>query len=256
MTDFSGKTAVVTGATGGIGRAVVKELAEHGAFVVLLGRDTGRLEKTAAELELDPGRARCFAVDISSEDSVRETVKKIVGESGRIDILVNAAGTPGPSALCENYPEEDFRAVYEANVFGTYRMMKEVLPVMRAQKSGAVLNFGSVSGICAYPYESGYGSSKSAVIQLTRGAAAENGANGVRINVISPGWVDTPMMKQVVDSYRDVGFEDTGDNVNFGPMERPAAPEEIARAAAFLCSDEASYINGANLAVDGGMSLY
>ncbi len=253
--DLSGKTAVITGAYGGIGRALVREFAGRGADVVLLGRDPARLMKTAEDLQLDPAWSFWIGTDVSDDESVKAAVKTILERCGRIDILVNAAAVPGPSAEAADYGTETFRKNYEVNVFGTYRMMKEILPIMRAQGFGAILNFGSVSGICAYPYEIGYASGKAAVIQMTRSAAVENGRNGVRVNALSPGWVDTPMMKQVVDSYKDVGFENCHDNVTYGPMERPARPEEIAKAAAFLCSDEASYINGANLVVDGGMSL-
>lgn len=134
-------------------------------------------------------------------------------------------------------------------------MMQNILPIMQEQKSGAIINFGSVSGMFGYPYEIGYGSSKAAVIYMTKNAANENGFNGVRINAVSPGWVDTNMMKTVVDSYKDVGIENSSDNVTIGPMRRVAAPEELANVVTFLASEEASYVNGANFLVDGGMTL-
>lgn len=134
-------------------------------------------------------------------------------------------------------------------------MMQNVLPVMQAQKSGAIVNLGSVSGMFGYPFEIAYGASKAAVIHMTKNAANENGGNGVRVNAISPGWVNTNMMKSILASYKDVGFENSADNVTLGPMKRPGEPEEMANAIVFLCSEEASYINGTNFLVDGGMTL-
>ena len=179
----------------------------------------------------------------------------IVKHFGRIDVLINAAGIPGPSARVEDYSFSDAKKVLSVNLFGTFLMMHTVLPVMQAQKHGAILNFGSVSGVVGYPFESAYGASKAAIIHLTKNAASENGGNGVRINAISPGWVKTNMMATILDSYKNVGFDNADENVTLGPMGRPGTPEEIANVAAFLCSEEASYANGSNFLVDGGMTL-
>jgi NAD(P)-dependent dehydrogenase (short-subunit alcohol dehydrogenase family) len=145
--------------------------------------------------------------------------------------------------------------VFAVNVFGTFLMMQNVLPIMQTQRSGAILNFGSVSGLRGYPYEIAYGASKAAIIHMTKNAANENGGNGVRINAISPGWVDTSMMRDVIASYKDVGIENSSENVTLGPTGRAAKSEEVASVAVFMCSDEASYVNGANFLVDGGMTL-
>ena len=169
---------------------------------------------------------------------------------------LNAAGIPGPSARVEDYSFSDAKKVLSVNLFGTFLMMHTVLPVMQAQKHGAILNFGSVSGVVGYPFESAYGASKAAIIHLTKNAASENGGNGGRINAISPGWVKTNMMATILDSYKNVGFDNADENVTLGPMGRPGTPEEIANVAAFLCSEEASYANGSNFLVDGGMTLY
>ena len=174
---------------------------------------------------------------------------------GRIDVLVNTAGIPGPSARTEDYGYATFRKVYEINVFGTYLTMMNALPIMQAQKSGNIVNFGSVSGMFGYPYEIAYGSSKWAVIGMTKNAANENGGNGVRVNSVSPGWCDTNMMHTVWDSYKDVGIADSSDNITLGPMGRPGTPSELADAVLFVASDEARFINGSNILVDGGMTL-
>ena len=157
--------------------------------------------------------------------------------------------------LVVDYSFADAKKVLSVNLFGTFLLMRAVLPVMQAQKHGAVLNFGSVSGLVGYPFESAYGASKAAIIHLTKNAASENGGNGVRINAISPGWVKTNMMATILDSYKNVGFDHAEENVTLGTMGRPGTPEEMANVAAFICSEEASYMNGSNILVDGGMTL-
>ena len=253
--DFKDKVVAITGAGGGIGSAMARKFAQCGARLALLDIRAELAQKTADALSADAAQALCLGVDIANEASVRQTVAAITAQLGRIDVLINAAGISGPSARTEDYSFEDVKKVYAVNVFGTFLMMQSVLPVMQRQHSGAILNFGSVSGMFGYPYEIAYGSSKAAIIFMTKNAANENGANGVRVNAISPGWVDTGMMKRILESYQDVGIENSADNVTLGPMQRPGTPEEIANVAAFLCSDEASYINGSNVLVDGGMTL-
>lgn len=253
--NFTDKVVVVTGAGGGIGAAIVKKFTDLGARAALLDLDQAFCDRTAEKLELDRARAFCLGVDISSQEQVRGAVGKIMEHYGRIDALVNAAGIPGPSARTEDYSFADAKKVFEVNVFGTFLMMQNVLPVMQKQQSGSIVNLGSVSGMCGYPYEIAYGASKAAVIHMAKNAANENGGNGVRINAVSPGWVNTGMMKTILASYKDVGIENSSDNVTLGPMGRPGEPEEIAEAIAFLCSEEAAYINGTNFLVDGGMTL-
>lgn len=253
--NFSGKVVIVTGAGGGIGGAIIKKFANLGAKVALLDVKEEFANSTVKKFGLSEEQSYCIGTDITSENEVKEAIKKIHDRFGRIDVLINAAGIPGPSARTEDYSFEDMKKVYSVNVFGTFLMMQNVLPIMHVQKSGAIVNFGSVSGMFGYPYEIGYGSSKAAVIYMTKNAANENGGNGVRINSISPGWVNTNMMKTVLDSYKDVGFEDSSDNVTLGPMKRPATPEEIANVVVFMCSEEAAYVNGSNFLVDGGMTL-
>ena len=242
--NYQDQVVVLTGASGGIGSAMAKKFTDLGAKVALLDITVDRVQALADKLGLGSDRAFCAA-----------TVDAIVKHFGRIDVLVNAAGIPGPSARVEDYSFSDAKKVLSVNLFGTFLMMHTVLPVMQAQKHGAILNFGSVSGVVGYPFESAYGASKAAIIHLTKNAASENGGNGVRINAISPGWVKTNMMATILDSYKNVGFDNADENVTLGPMGRPGTPEEIANVAAFICSEEASYANGSNFLVDGGMTL-
>ena len=246
--DFTDKVVIVTGAGGGIGSAIVRKFTNLGAKVALVDLNSELCESVVQKLGLDRQHAMCLGLDISVEEQVKDAVLRIAEHYGRIDALINAAGIPGPSARVEEYS-------FSVNVFGTYLMMQNVLPVMQKQAKGAIVNFGSVSGICGYPYEIAYGASKAAVIQMSKNAANENGGNGVRINSVSPGWVNTGMMKTILASYKDVGIENSSDNVTLGPTGRPAEPKEIAEAVAFLCSEEASYVNGTNFLVDGGMTL-
>ena len=253
--DFTGKVAVITGAGGDMGTAIAKKFTDLGAKVALLDIREDLALKTVEKLGLTEEECLCMAADVSSEESVKATVKAIKERFGRIDALVNLAGISGPSARTEDYPFEATKKGFEVNVFGTFLMMQNALPIMQAQKSGAIVNFGSVSGMFGYPYEISYGASKAAVIFMTKNAANENGGNGVRVNSISPGWVNTGMMKSILESYKDVGIENSSDNVTLGPMNRPGEPMEMAHVVAFLCSDEASYVNGSNWLVDGGMTL-
>ncbi|MBQ3089381.1 MAG: SDR family oxidoreductase [Oscillospiraceae bacterium] len=252
---FENKTVIITGAGGGIGTEIARKFAADGAKLALIDIKEEFALRTAEKLGLAGDRYLALAADISNEDSVKATIAKIHAHFGTVDVLLNVAGIPGPSARTEDYKFSDFKRVYEVNVFGTYLMMQNCLPIMQAQKSGVVINFGSCSGMFGYPYEIGYGSSKWAIIGMTKNAANENGANGVRINSISPGWVNTKMMSTILDSYKDVGITNSSDNVTLGPMGRPGSPVEIANVVAFMCSDEASYLNGSNWLVDGGMTL-
>lgn len=253
--DFSGKVAVITGAGGDMGAAIAKRFVELGAMVALLDIREDLAKNTVEKLNLSQEQCLHMAADVADEGSVQTAVKAILERFGRIDALVNLAGIAGPSARTEDYPFSAAKKVFEVNVFGTFLMMQNVLPVMQAQNSGAIVNFGSVSGMFGYPYEIAYGASKAAVIFMTKNAANENGGNGVRINSISPGWVNTGMMKSILESYKDVGIENSYDNVTLGPMNRPGEPMEMANVVAFLCSEEASYVNGSNWLVDGGMTL-
>lgn len=253
--DFKDRIVIVTGAGGAMGKAIVQKFTDSGAKAVIIDIKEELALRTKNELGLDDEHGYCLSADISNEESVKETVKKVMDRYGRIDHLINLAGISGPSARTEDYSFADTKRVFEVNVFGTFLMMHYVLPVMQAQKSGSIVNFGSVSGMFGYPYEISYGASKAAIIYMTKNAANENGGNGVRVNCISPGWVNTDMMKSILESYKDVGIENSFDNVTLGPMGRPGEPMEMANVVAFLCSDEASYVNGSNWLVDGGMTL-
>lgn len=243
---------VITGASGGIGKEVVRTFCGHGYHVAMLDRDGELLEKTMQELGLDHSQASCYQLDISDQEQVKATVARIKAELTRVDVLVNAAGIVGRYAKTVDYDFENFKRIYAVNVFGTFLMMQNVLPIMVEQEQGVIVNFGSVSGMRGYTLEVGYGSSKWAAIGMTQNVANEYGGCGIRVNSVSPGWVDTGMMQRTLDNYRELG--ENGE-ITLGPSRRPAKPSEIADAVYFLSSPEAIHINGANLVVDGGMLL-
>ena len=255
MYDFTGRVAVITGAGGEMGTAAVRKFTENGAKAVLMDIREESAKQAAEQLGLDEAHGFCVAVDVSDPDSVQAAVAKVMDKFGRIDYLVNIAGIEGPNnSRTEDYDLKMAKRVFDINAFGTFLMMHVCLPIMQAQKYGAIVNIGSVSGMFGYAGEIAYGASKAAIIHMTKNAANENGGNGVRINSVSPGWVDTEMFRRILEQYKTT-YDDPMDNVTFGPMGRAAEPGEIANVIAYLCSDEASYVNGSNWLCDGGMTL-
>ena len=245
------KVCVVTGASGGIGREIVKKFYDNDFHVVMLDINEAALKNTILEGKYDEDRVEYSALDVSNEEQVKKTIVKIIKKSKRIDALVNAAGITGRYDPTIKYSFDNFKEIYSVNVFGTFLMMQNVLPMLVEQKSGCIVNVGSVSGMTGYTFEIGYGSSKWAVIGMTKTVANEYGHLGVRANSVSPGWVDTTMLETSLENYKE--FSDA--KVTFGPMGRPAEPAEIADVVYFLCSYEARFVNGSNLLVDGGMML-
>ena len=253
--DFKDRVAIVTGAGGAMGAAIVKKFTDGGAKAVLIDIREAAAKKTAEKLGLDEEHGYCLAVDVSDADSVKNAIQKVADRFGRIDYLVNVAGIEGENnSRTEDYDLKIAKKVFDINSFGTFLMMHFCLPVMQSQKFGAIVNFGSVSGMFGYAGEIAYGASKAAVIHMTKNAANENGGNGIRVNSVSPGWVKTEMFDRIIEQYKET-YENPMDNVTLGPMGRPAEPGEIANVVAFLCSEEAAFINGANFLCDGGMTL-
>ncbi|MBQ6560518.1 MAG: SDR family oxidoreductase [Erysipelotrichaceae bacterium] len=248
------KVCLVTGAGGGIGQSIVKRFIKEGYHVVMIDLNENRLNDIVEKEAYSREDLSIFMIDITQEDAVKEGIEAILNKTGRIDVLVNTAGICGSYNLAMDYGFDNFRRIYEVNVFGTFLMMKYCLPYLIAQQ-GSIINFGSVSGIQGYKYEVGYGSSKAAVIEMTRNVANEYGSEGVRCNSVSPGWVNTSMMDRTIENYREIGVEEKEGCVCFGSIRRRAEPEEIANVVYFLSSDEASYINGANIVIDGGMII-
>ena len=246
---MSEKYCIITGASGGIGSQIAKKFYDQNYYIILLDINKEKLENVMKAMDFKLNRAAYYPLDIADENDVKNILRHIYQQYQRIDVLINAAGICGEYAHAIDTSISNFKKISDVNVFGTFLMMQNVLPIMIDQRAGVIVNFGSVSGLRGYTYEIAYGSSKWAVIGMTKNIANEYGSCGIRANSVSPGWVDTDMMKKTLINYKQLGLSEA---VNIGPINRPADPIEIAEAVYFLSSDAASYINGANLVVDGG----
>lgn len=244
---LDGRVAIVTGAAGCIGRATAELFAERGARVVCVVRKAADI---AVLEDAIPG-ALIVQADVTKEDEVAGYVGKTLGLFGRIDIFFNNAGVEGPQALIGDYPTTDFMRVMEVNVLGVFLGLKHVIPVMTAQGSGVIVNMGSIASSIGGARMSGYIASKHAVLGLTRSAALEAAPHGVRVNMIAPGFIDSRMLSEIATR---LGGDADGLTA-LVPDGRLGKPEEVARAVAFLASDESRYVNGTSLLIDGGRTV-
>lgn len=236
--------AVVTGGARGIGLAVAKWFLAHDYRVALLDVEAATLKTTESELNA-PARVLALTCDISKPDHVQTAIDLVAATFGRIDALVNNAGVAVFKPLLETTFEE-FRHVMGTNLDGAFLCSQACIPYMKIQGSGSIVNIASISGLRASTLRVAYGTSKAAIIHLTKQQAVELGTLGIRANVVAPGPVDTDMAKLVHSVAIRSDYYDTI------PMNRYATTEEIAEAVGFLCSPAASFINGQCIAVDGG----
>ncbi|MDN3354796.1 SDR family NAD(P)-dependent oxidoreductase [Actinomadura sp. DC4] len=243
---LTGKNALVTGATSGIGRATAQVLAGQGAHVVVSGRDTSRGEKAVAEIRAAGGKADFVRADLNGAAGARELARAATRITGGIDILVNNAGIY-PFVATGDTSEEVFDEVYDVNVKGPFFLTAELIPAMAAKGAGLVVNIGTVAARKGITGATAYTSSKAAVDQLTRIWAAEYGPSGVRVNAVLPGIIETEGVQTALGDER-------GPFLAITPAGRVGRPEEIAAAVAYLASDSAAFVNGAFLTVDGGAS--
>jgi len=246
MDRLSGKIAVVTGATSGIGAACAKLFAKEGASVALFGRNQERGEEVVREIEDFGGTTAFFRCDVSVEEDAKLAIGQTAERFGGIDILMNNAGVMLPSMEVERMPVEDWRATFDINITGAFLVTRYAKPYLLASR-GVILNTGSIAGLQHYAAgrSYAYSASKAAIIQFSHQMAKNYGEEGIRVNCICPGIIDTPIL----------GTRDRKIYAERVPLGYVAKPEEVAKAALFLVSDEASYITGAVLPVDGGVSL-
>jgi NAD(P)-dependent dehydrogenase (short-subunit alcohol dehydrogenase family) len=251
---LDGKVAVVTGAAGVIGTATIRLLAERGARVVAVDRREQDLQTAVKDL---PASAQALAVtaDVTDEDEVAGYVRAAVGKFGTIDVFYNNAGIEGDVAPITKYSLETFRRVLDVNVVGVFLGLKHVLPVMLKQNKGSIINTASIAGLMGSPEIAVYSASKHAVIGLTRSAALECTATGVRVNCVCPGMIDSRMLSAIIEG-RNPGNAPTPTEkiVERIPARRLGHASEVASIVAFLASDEASYVSGSAYTVDGGRS--
>ncbi|MDQ1000049.1 meso-butanediol dehydrogenase/(S,S)-butanediol dehydrogenase/diacetyl reductase [Neobacillus niacini] len=253
MGKFDGKVVVMTGAAGGIGKATAKKLAEQGAKLALVDLNLEAVEQVILEIGLDDSRAIALQANVAKEEDVKAYVEATVEKFGRIDGFFNNAGIEGITANVEDYPTDTFDLVFNVNVKGAFLGLKYIVPVMKKQGAGSIVNTASGAGLIGSPGFVGYNSSKHAVIGMTKVVALEAAPFGVRVNVVAPGVINTRMMRQIEKN--TVPEDAEGARKAFGaavPMGRYGEAEEVANVAIFLLSDDASYVSQSIYTVDGG----
>jgi NAD(P)-dependent dehydrogenase (short-subunit alcohol dehydrogenase family) len=249
MGTFDGKVALVTGSTGGIGRAAAIAFAREGARVVVTGRREAEGEETVRMAREAGGEATYVRADVRVEAEVASLVEKTVAAYGRLDCAFNNAGYEAMSPLVEA-TEENSDLTLGTNVKGVFLCLKHEILAMKRTGGGAIVNESSLAGIKGIPDNALYAASKHAVIGLTRTAALENAGSGIRVNALCPSAIDDAMLRGFM-AHRGFSEEKMSSLV---PIGRIGRPEDVAEAVLFLCSDRASYITGATLEVDGGMA--
>ncbi|WUE13000.1 SDR family oxidoreductase [Nonomuraea sp. NBC_00507] len=249
MGRFTGKVTLVTGATGVVGGAVARAYAEEGAAVLAVGRDTARLAGLVKGIEDDGGRASSFAGDVTRSSETAAMVAAAVSRYGGLDVACNAAGVFGMLAPVADYDEDVWDDVLAVNLKGVFLSMKHEIAHMRAHGGGAIVNVASnVGAHWRLPGAAAYAASKAAVSHLTRTAARDHIADGVRVNAVSPGPIDSPMSIRPGET-REQRDERLRSAL---PIGRVAAPEEIAAAVLWLSSPESSFVVGQDHVIDGG----
>ncbi|MGH7130974.1 MAG: SDR family NAD(P)-dependent oxidoreductase [Phycisphaerales bacterium] len=251
MSNFDGKVVLVTGAGSGIGREAARLFASRGAILYAADLNERGLAETQSQIAQAKGTAHIARVDVSVEAEQAAFLARIADEAGRLDVAFNNAGITGGAHRIEDYPADDFDAVLRVNLKSVFLGLKYQLPLMKRGGGGAICNTASVAALTGPGGMCAYAASKHGVHGLTRVAAMENAMHGVRINALAPGWTETPMVCS--NSAQNPGF---AAHVHTAiPAKRGAHPNEIAAAAVWLCSPDASYVFGQMLVVDGGMTI-
>jgi 3-oxoacyl-[acyl-carrier protein] reductase len=240
------RTAFVTGASRGIGRACAKALAAAGARVVLAARDRSKLEETAAEIRAQGREALVVSVDMGSADSIKEAFAA-AKDFGRVDILVNNAGMT-KDGLALRMKKDDWDAVISTNLTGAFLAIQQVLQGMMRERWGRIINISSIVGETGNPGQANYVASKAGLIGLTKALAQEMASRNITVNAVAPGFIDTDMTSVLSAELRE-------NLVGHIPLKRMGTPDDIAAAVRFLASDEAGYITGHVLDVNGGMYM-
>ncbi|MEZ4215459.1 MAG: SDR family NAD(P)-dependent oxidoreductase [Myxococcota bacterium] len=245
--DFAGRTAIVAGACGGIGRAVVGRFADSGANVVAADVDADALVALASGWS-SPSALETVVCDVAREEGAAAATRAAIARFGRIDVLANVAGGSRPGVTADALALDDWRAVVDANLTSTFLLARAVIPHMARARGGAIVNVASGAGIRGMRRNPAYVAAKGGVVALTRALAMDHAADGIRVNCVSPGPVLTPLME------RNRTPEEREVIARQSMSGRLGHPEELAAAIAFLASDAASYVNGETLQVDGGFA--
>ncbi len=248
MGDFDGKVALVTGGGIGIGLATAHAFAREGAKVVIGNRNVERGEAVVKAIQSDGGEASFLRTDVLSEEDVQALVEHAVSTYGRLDAAFNNAGVEGLIAPLTGQTDENYDYVMDINVKGVWLSMKYQIPQMLKTGGGAIVNNSSVAGLIGFPGAGIYCASKHAVMGLTKSAALEYSAEGVRVNAVNPAVIDTSMADRLADGI-GAAKEDLS---AMHPIGRIGLPDEVANTVLWLCSDKASFVTGVGLCVDGG----
>jgi meso-butanediol dehydrogenase/(S,S)-butanediol dehydrogenase/diacetyl reductase len=249
MARFTGRVALITGGASGRGRDTAVSFAREGAAVALLDVRPERTQQTADIINGEGGQARAVIADVRDSAQVNQAVAEALAHFGRIDFLLNNAGTTRPGSVVDA-TEEDWDFIVDVNLKGTYLVSKAVLPNMVERGSGAVINIASVSGMGGDRNAAAYNAAKGGVINLTRSMAVDFGSKGIRANCICPGAIGTPViMRRMTEQGQAAISRNT-------PLGRIGKGQEVANLTLFLASDEASYINGAIIPADGGLMAW
>lgn len=251
--DNQDKTVVITGAGSGIGRATAKRFAEEGSTVVVTDIDVEAGEETVSRLDDEDGSAEFHELDVRNYDAFESTIEAVVEDHGSVDVLFNNAGINQFSTL-EATSIEDRDAMLDVNVNGVWNGCRAVLPAMKDQGGGAIINMSSVYGYLGYPTETTYCLTKGAVLNFTRALATEAGPEGIRVNAVAPGFIDTDMPMEFIEQQENPE-EVIEETEEMHALRRWGQPREVANAVYFLASDEASFITGEYVAVAGGYDV-
>jgi 3-oxoacyl-[acyl-carrier protein] reductase len=247
MTGLQGRIALVTGASQGIGRACALELAKGGATVALAARNEAKLAEVVKEIEAAGGQAAAFALDVSSEESLKTGAKAVLERFGKVEVLVNNAGITR-DGLMMRMKRADWDDVLATNLTGAFLLTQAIISSMMKNRWGRIVNISSVVGRTGQAGQVNYAASKAGLIGLTRSMARELASRGITVNAVAPGYIETPMTAVLNEQQRTAMMATI-------PLGRPGEPEDIAKAVSFLASDAAAYITGHVLDVNGGMFM-
>ncbi len=254
MARLAGKTAFITGAGSGIGRACAELFAREGARVALAGRRREALEATAAAIAAGKGEALVVPCDVTKAADVERAIGELVKRFGRLDVAVNNAGTLLVATATET-SEEDWDRLMDVNLKGPFLVSREAVKRMRAAGGGSIVNIGSVLGLVAMPKRAAYAASKGGLALLTKAMAVDHAAENIRVNCICPAIVETELVQDLFRSQADPEAARRA-RVQTIPLGRFGQPEDVAQLAVFLASDESSWITGVTIPVDGGLTAY
>lgn len=238
------KTAIITGASGGIGSAIARELSDKGYNLILhYYKNYDAVEKLGREI----GNAYIMQADLKNEEEAASLSDKAYSLFGGIDLLVNNSGV-AETALFQDFKKEDYDRIFDTNVLGTFNASKAVIPYMLKKHSGSIINISSIWGICGASMEVLYSASKAAIIGFTKALAKELGPSGIRVNAIAPGVIETKMLSNLSEEDLNILKEET-------PLMRTGVPSDVAKSVAFIASEDASFITGQVLSPNGGFVI-